>query len=177
MRQTSNGGVVRPLLICYDASESSIDALEYAAALLPGAPALVVTLWEPTIEEALAPAARPPVADPAEAEAVPQRAAAQIAADGARRASSAGLRAEPLAVEATGPLWEPVELVAEKHDALVVVCGTNRTGLRSALPGSLSHALVSHLSRPVMVVPSAKATTERRSEANEKRRARRSIAA
>src|SRR3954447_10907444 len=88
MGQRSNGGVVRPLLICYDASESSMNALEYAAALLPGAPALVVTLWERAIEEALAPAARPPVADPAEAEAVPQRAAAQIAADGTRRASS-----------------------------------------------------------------------------------------
>jgi nucleotide-binding universal stress UspA family protein len=175
MSPTSNGGAARPLMICYDASEASIDALEYAAMLLPGAPALVVTLFKPVIEEALAPAARPPVADPAEAETTPKRAAEQIAANGARRASAAGLNAEPLPVEATGPLWEAVELLAEKHDVVLVVCGTNRSGVRSALPGSLSHALVNHLSRPVLVVPSAKATGERRSEVLEKRRTRRPV--
>jgi nucleotide-binding universal stress UspA family protein len=177
MSQTSNTRTTRPLIVCYDASDAAVHALEYVAALLPGASALVVTLWKPILEEALSPAGRPPVADPADADDVPRQAAEEIAADGARRASSAGLDAEPLAVEATGPLWEAVEIVAEKRDALLVVCGTNRSGVRSALPGSLGHALVSHLSRAVTVVPSAKATAERRSEANQKRRVRRSVLA
>ena len=176
MSATSNRGTTRPLMICYDASDAAVHALEYAAALVPGARALVVTLWKRPLEEALSPAARPPVADPAEAESVPRLAAEQIAADGAIRASSAGLDAEPLPAEATGPLWEAVELLAERHDVLFVACGTNRSGVRSALPGSLGHALVSHLSRPVMVVPSEKASAERRSEAAEKRRGRRSLA-
>jgi nucleotide-binding universal stress UspA family protein len=173
MSPTSDGATNRRLAVCYDGSDAAVDALEYAAALLPGARALVVTLWKPILAEALSPAARPPVTDPADAEDAPRRAAEQIAAEGARRASSAGLDAEPLPVEATGPLWEAVERLAEKRDALLGVCGTTRSGVRSALPGSLGHALVSHLSRAVLVVPSAKATTERRREANEKRRVRR----
>jgi nucleotide-binding universal stress UspA family protein len=177
MSPTANDGARRPLLICYDASEAAVDALEYAAALLPGSPVLVLTVWKPMIEEALSPAARPPVSDPAEAGAVPERSAEQVAAEGARRASAAGLNAEPLPAEAPGPLWETVERVAEEHGALLVVCGTNRTKLPSAFPGSFAHALVSHLSSPIAVVPSAKAAAERRSEASEKRRGRRSIGA
>jgi nucleotide-binding universal stress UspA family protein len=176
MSPRSGGAASRPLIICYDASTAAVDALRHAAALRPGSPALVVTLWKPIIEEALSPAGRPPIEDPADAEDVPRRAAEEIAAEGARRASSAGLDAEPRAVQATGPLWEAIEMLAEKHDALLVVCGTSRSGMRSALPGSLGHALVNHLSQAVAVVPSAKAAAERRSEANEKRRVRRSVA-
>jgi nucleotide-binding universal stress UspA family protein len=176
MSATPNGGTNRRLIVCYDGSDAAVDALNYGAALLPGAPALVVTLWKPIPAEALSPAARPPVADPADAEEVPRRAAEQIAAEGVRRASSAGLDAEPLPVQATGPLWEAVETLAEERDALLVMCGTARSGMRSGLPGSLGHALVSHLSRPVLVVPSARATTERRREASEKRRVRRPVA-
>ena len=78
-------------------------------------------------------------------------------------------------MQSAGSLWEAVERVAEKYDVLLVVCGTNRSGLRSALPGSLDHALVSHLSTAVAVVPSAKAAAERRTEFSEKRRASRSV--
>jgi nucleotide-binding universal stress UspA family protein len=176
MSPAFNRGATGPVIICYDASAAAIDALDYAAALLRGARALVVTVWKPILEEALSPAGRPPIEDPADAEDDARRAAAEIAAEGARRASSAGLDAQPLPVEARGPLWEAVETLAEKHDALLVLCGTTRSGVRSSLPGSLGHSLVNHLSRPVLVVPSAKAAAERRSEANEKRRARRSVA-
>jgi hypothetical protein len=47
--------------------------------------------------------------------------------------------------------------------------------MRSTLPGNLANSLVMHLSRPVLVVPSAKAVVERRREAEE--RAHRSFAA
>lgn len=166
-------GAERPLIICHDGSPEATDALEYAATLFPGTPGLVVTLWRPVAEEALAPAGRPPAADPGESGGVARRAATQIAADGARRASAMGLDAEPLVVEVTGSMWEAVEAIADKRDALLVVCGTNRSGVRSALPGNLAQALVMHLSRPVLVVPSVNATAKRRREAAERHRAHR----
>ena len=158
-----------PVVICYDGSAESADALAYAAALLPGARAVVLTVWKPIVEEALSPATTPPVADPVEANTSRQRAAAQVAADGARRASQAGLDAEPLAITATGPLWEAVELVAEERDARLIVCGTSRSGIKSTLPGNLAGALVDHAGHPVLVVPSAKAMAERRHDVHERR--------
>jgi nucleotide-binding universal stress UspA family protein len=161
----------RPLIVCHDGSQEATDALDYAATLFPRARVLILTLWKPLVEEALAPAARPPASDPAESGDLPRRAASEIAAEAARRAEVAGLEARALALEARGALWQTVETVADEHDALLVVCGTNRTGMRTALPGSLATALVMHLSRPVLVVPSAKAAADRRREAEGRHRA------
>jgi nucleotide-binding universal stress UspA family protein len=165
------------VIICHDGSGEATVAVEYTAALLPGARAVIVTLWRPLAEETLAPAGRPPASDPADIEDAPRRAARQIAADAARRATAAGLDAEPVALEAHGAMWQAVELLAEERDALLVVCATKRSGMRSTLPGHLAHALVLHVSRPVLVVPSVKAAAERRREAEERLRAHRPLAA
>jgi nucleotide-binding universal stress UspA family protein len=175
MSTQSHRGADRPLIICHDGSREADEALEHAARLLPGARVLVVTLWRPLAEEGLSPAARPPASDPEDSGDVSRRAATQIAAEAARRASAAGLDAEPLPVEARGPLWSAIEAVAARHDALLVVCGTNRSGMRATLPGNLANSLVMRLSRPVLVVPSAKAVVDRRREAEE--RTHRSFAA
>ena len=37
------------ILIAYDGSDDAKAAIEHAASLLPGQPALVVTVWEPYI--------------------------------------------------------------------------------------------------------------------------------
>lgn len=171
MSATRRSDVERAVIICHDGSKEATDAIEYTATVLPGAPVVVVTLWKPPAEEALAPAGRPPASDPGESADVPRLAAHRIAAEAARRASAAGLDAEPLAVEVRDTMWQAVETVADERDALLVVCGTKRSGMRSALPGNLAHTLVMHLSRPVLVVPSAKAASERRREAGERRRA------
>jgi nucleotide-binding universal stress UspA family protein len=139
-----------------------------AAELFPGARALIVTIWTAVAEEALSPAARPPAADFSEANESQELAARELAKQGARRASAAGLDAEPLAVQAPGPIWVAIEALAERRDASLIVCGTRRSGLRSALPGNLATALVNNASRPVLVVPSAKARGERLREAREK---------
>jgi nucleotide-binding universal stress UspA family protein len=165
MTTSSQAGDGRPLVICYDGTAEAAEALRYAASLLPGARALIVTVAEPIVEEALTPAAKPPVADLVEVQEMPRRAAEEVAAEGERRAAAAGLRPEPRAIEARGATWQAVEAVATEHDALLVVCGTRRSGIRSALPGSLARALVSHLSRPVLVVPSGKTAAERRHDA------------
>jgi hypothetical protein len=71
-----------------------------------------------------------------------RRAAAETGHDGARR--------------------EAIEEVAIERDVLLIVCGTSRSGLKSALPGNLAGVLAQRSSRPVLVVPSARATAERR---------------
>jgi nucleotide-binding universal stress UspA family protein len=166
-----------PVIVCHDGSRAATDALDYTATLVPGAPVLVLAIWRSPPEEALSPATRPPASDPGDSSEVARRAAQQIAAEAARRASAAGVAAEPLAIEAHRATWEAIEAVADERDARLVVCGTNRSGVSSTLPGNLAHALVTHLSRPVLVVPSAKAAAERHHEAEERRHARRPFAA
>jgi nucleotide-binding universal stress UspA family protein len=163
------------VLIAYDGSEEAIEALEFAAALLPRARAVVLTVWKPMIEEALSPAAKPPVTDLAGANQHQREAARQLAREGARLAAAAGLTAEPLTLEADGPVWAAIDSVAQDRDAVLIVCGTRRTGLRSALPGNLSNTLVTHASRAVLVVPSAKARASRLRDVEEERREHRAV--
>jgi nucleotide-binding universal stress UspA family protein len=102
-----------------------------------------------------------PVADLVDANKRERESAEQFATQGVRLAERAGLRAQPLVVKADGPLWEAIELVAEEHDAKLVVCGTGRSGIKATLPGNLASALVNHASRPLLVVPSARAAAQR----------------
>lgn len=162
-----------PVILCYDGSKEAADAISYAGNLLPGWPATVVTAWEPVIEEALSTGMTRPTADPSEVNQREQESAGQAAAHGARLASQAGLQAQPLVVEADGPLWMAIELAAEDSNARLIVCGTRRSGVKAALPGNLATALVNHASRPVLVVPSAKAATERVRDVQEERASRR----
>jgi nucleotide-binding universal stress UspA family protein len=163
-----------PVILCYDRSDASAGALAYAAALLRGTRAVVVTAWKPVAEEVLGPAAKPPAStDAATLNEESREAARQLARLGARAAAAAGLEAEPMAVEVVGRTWEAIELVAEEVDAQLIVCGTGRAGVKSLLPGDLPGALVDHASVAVLVVPSAKAAAERRHDVQESRSARR----
>jgi nucleotide-binding universal stress UspA family protein len=170
------GSAAGPLIVCYDGSREAEEALGYAAEVLPGWRAIILSAWKPIVEEALSPAARPPVDDPVEASKRERRSAERLAAEGARRASKAGLRAEPLVVEADGPLWEAIELIAEKRDAKLIACGTKRSGVKAALPGHLAAALVTHASRAVLVVPSATAAADRLRDIQEERAQHRTLA-
>jgi nucleotide-binding universal stress UspA family protein len=160
--------IAGPIIICYDGSQEAMEAIAYAGTLLPGARALVVTVWKPVSEEGLSPATKPPAGDPAEVNEEQRQAARQLANLGAKKASAAGLKAEPLAVETTGRLWQAIELVAEEQDARLIVCGTRRTGMTAILPGHLASALVDHASAPVMVVPTPAAAEERRREVRDR---------
>jgi nucleotide-binding universal stress UspA family protein len=152
------------VVICYDGSPESEDALAYVASLLPGAKAVVVSVFKPIVEEVLTVSLGPPpaISDPAEANEREWRAFKDLARDGARRATARGLDAEGVVVEATGPLWEAVVEAAEERDARLIACGTARSGLKSGLPGNLATTLVNHAPRAVLAVPSAKAAGERR---------------
>jgi hypothetical protein len=68
--------------------------LNFAAELFRAARALVVTIWTPVLEEALSTAGRPPAGDLSSANESEERAARQLANEGARRASAVGLHAK-----------------------------------------------------------------------------------
>jgi nucleotide-binding universal stress UspA family protein len=161
---SSGAGNARgPVVLCYDGTEQSAEAMAPAAALLPGAHAIVLTVWK-TIRDAilavsLGPA--PLISDPLEADERQRRAAIALARDGARRAEKFGLKAEPLAVKASGPIWEEIARLAEDRDARLIVCGTHRAGLTTLLD-SVPTGLVHHATRPVMVVPSSESAEDRR---------------
>jgi nucleotide-binding universal stress UspA family protein len=165
------------VILCYDRSDASTEAVAYAAALLPGARALIVSVWKPVAEEALSPAVKPPPSDTADVNERSRAAALQLARLGARQATAAGLDAEPVAVEVIGRTWEAIELVAEEHGAQLIVCGTGRAGVKSLLPGDLPGALADHASVAVLVVPSSKAAAERRRDVEDSRSARRRVSA
>jgi nucleotide-binding universal stress UspA family protein len=171
-RDAGSGAV---MILCFDGSKEAAEAIAYATAVLPAWPAVVATVWKPVIEEALSTAMRPPVADLVEVNKRERTSAEHFAAEGARLASQTGLRAEPLVVQADGALWEAVEVVAEERNAKLIVCGTRRSGVKAALPGNLAGALVTHASRPVLVVPSAQAAAERVREVQEERSSRRTL--
>jgi nucleotide-binding universal stress UspA family protein len=148
--------------MCYDGSSAAVEALEYTASVLPFARAIVVTVWREIPEEAASAGTRPPAGDLVEATQHGRRAATQAAREGAERAKKAGIDAEPLVVEAVGPMWRAIEAVAHERDALLIVCATTRSGIKTVLPGDLAEELVQHASRAVLAVPWRKTAAERR---------------
>jgi nucleotide-binding universal stress UspA family protein len=146
---------VGPLLLCYDGSADAVRAIEHAGAVLPGSRALVLTVWErlATFDgSAWLGEAAGATADILDLDHEAER-AARVAADGVRVAKQAGLEAEPLTVEATGPVWETILELADRHDAATIVMGSRGLkGLRSILHGSVSRAVAEHAERPTLII-------------------------
>ena len=146
-----------PVLIAYDGSEPGQNAIAHAARLFPGCPALVATVWR-SIRPA-AGAARAALPDDiiqeaiARLDATAEADAARTAQEGAGRARSAGMSASPLVICAEPSVWASIIAAAHTYDARAVVVGSRgRSGLRSAVLGSVSNAVVHHCRRPVVVV-------------------------
>jgi nucleotide-binding universal stress UspA family protein len=144
-----------PLLLCYDGSEDAKHAIAHAGRLLGGRDTLVVTVWQPA--PALGSLAFAGATDSMFDFVEVNRAAAElggrVAGDGVRIAQQAGLHAEPVAVEATGPVWKTIIDIADRNDAATIVMGSRAlTGLRSMLLGSVSNAVVHHAVRPTLVI-------------------------
>ena len=164
------------IIVCYDGSPQAAEAIAYAGQLVPGWRAVVVVVWKPVIEEALAGPLPPPATDPADVNKRARESAEEWAEGGAELAAKAGLDPEPAVLEADGPRWQAIELVVEQRDAKLIVCGTRHSGVTAALPQALTGALVAHASRPVLVVPSTKAAAERLREAEHERASRHRVA-
>lgn len=144
-----------PVLLCFDGSEDAAHAIEEAGRVLRPGPAIVLTGWRPVVYAMGGyGAAMGTPADTTEVDRQIRESSTDAAADGVRRAEAAGFSAESLVVEATGPIWSSVVQCAEERDAAAIVVGSRGLGgFKSALLGSVSHGVVQHARRPVLVVP------------------------
>lgn len=159
-----------PLMLCYDGSKDAKHAIAEAGSLFPGAHALVLTIWQPVWSlSGLGWAGETAGADLAELDRAAAEERHRTVAEGVALAQEAGLEAEPLAVQADGPIWEAIIEAAERKRASIVVMGSRgRTGLRSMLLGSVSNSVVQHARRPTLVIHRSGVTSARRDRALER---------
>ena len=141
-----------PILICYDGSESSEHAIEAAAVLLGQRRAVVVDIGQVlTASENVA--AVSSVVPGNAFEDLNLEGALERARAGAELARRAGFSAEPRAV-LSEPTWAGIVDVADEIGAAVIVLGTRGlNGVQELFRGSVSHEVVEHAGRPVLVVP------------------------
>lgn len=143
------------VLLCYDGSAGARHAIRCAGQLFGGREALVVSVWQPTpVPSSLGFAGEAAgLASFVELDRAAAEDGARVAAEGARLANEAGLRAEPFAVEAAGPVWKLIVDIAGCENAATIVMGSRGlTGLRAMLLGSVSSAVVHHADRPTLII-------------------------
>jgi nucleotide-binding universal stress UspA family protein len=140
-----------PLLICYDSSAGARHAIAHAGALLPGKHAVILNIWSLPLEMAVYGLGN--VA--AYSEDSQKKLAEAAAEEGCEIAREAGLVARPLV--ASGNLEgtsRTILRVADEVDASLIIMGSRGLGgMRTLLLGSVSHGVVHHSHRPVLVVP------------------------
>jgi len=140
-----------PLLIGYDGSSCVRNAIEVAGTLWPGRAAIVFYAWRPVSAPA---ATRASLRVSQSTEKDARCAALSIAEGGAALARQAGLAAHAEVAEGRPSRWEAVLQAADRADAgAVVVGGRGKTGFESTMLGSVSHGVVGHSLRPVLIVP------------------------
>lgn len=148
---SANGS--HPILLCYDRSPGSRRAVETVGALFPGTRTVVLYAWTPlaVMLGGYGAVMSLPASDEREIETAGQ----EIAAEGARLAAAAGLDATPdTASNALDGTWHTILAAADQHDARLIALGARGLStFESMLLGSVSHAVVQHARRPVLVVP------------------------
>ena len=141
-----------PLLLCFDGSEAAERAIRTAPVLVGrGRAARVLYAYKPT-ERSLGVAQAmtggridAPVLGEADAHAVVDR--------GVAIARDAGFEAEPLLAVADRPTAALIAERAEELDAPAIVMGQRgRSGLKTAVLGSVSRDVVNAYHRPVLLV-------------------------
>ncbi len=152
------------ILICYDGSNDSQAAVDTAGALFAGQEATILTIWE-GLSEVIARTGAGLGAAPLDFEDVDRAsatAARERADEGCARARVAGLTAQPQAVERNLTVWGTIIDQADELGADVIVLGSRGlTGVKSLLLGSVSHGVLQHADRPVVVVPGAQVAHKR----------------
>jgi nucleotide-binding universal stress UspA family protein len=144
------------IVIGYDGSVDAKRAIEKASAL-DAEQALVVNVWQPGLAAGTAalPIGAEPLPSPGDDEEL-EGAARQTAEDGAARAASVGLRAEPVVIRdgSAAEVGRMLAQLAAERDALAIVVGRRGVSrLEAAVLGSVSDATVRAAHCPVLVVP------------------------
>lgn len=155
------------ILLSYDGSADARAALDHAARVLPGARAVVVTVWTPQREYE---GAHGPglglaglYAPEPEVDAAREQAARACAEEGAELARKAGLDAEPRIRPRHDSVAHAILAAAADCEADAIVLGSRGLGgVKSFLLGSVSHGVLQQADRPVMVVPSPTVARQRR---------------
>jgi nucleotide-binding universal stress UspA family protein len=157
------------ILVSYDGSADAQTAIDHVAELMPGGVVTVVTVWEPFVDALLRGGGMGfglgipgPYGDNSEIDRGARDAALAQARDGVQRATAVGLVAQPLSAKRVGDISSTILATAADVDADVIVVGTRGlSAAKSFLLGSVSHGVVEHADRAVLVVPS-RALAERR---------------
>lgn len=155
------------ILICYDGSPDSRCAATEAGRLLAGQPATVLTVWEPFIDVlARTPSGfglGPGMVDSESIDKAAEASAWERAREGAGLAAEAGVEASPRTCTMTTSVADAILSVAEELNADAIMMGTRGlTGLKSVLLGSVSHGIIQHADRTVILVPSGELSEARR---------------
>ena len=160
------------ILIAYDGSDDAKSAIQHAATLLPGYPAVVLTVWEPFLTMMMrSPAGMGSVAGVPDIEGIDdacRQSAEARAEEGAQLARDAGIDARARVVSRLGSIAEAILKEAADADATAIVVGSRGlTGVKSLLLGSVSHGVLQHADRSVLVVPSPTVAEQRHARAHE----------
>jgi len=154
------------ILICYDGSPDSQSAIAHAGELMHGEPATVLTVWESFIDVMTRTGAGmgywTQEIHLEEIDADSEQSARARADEGVEHARRAGLNPQPLTSVRGATIADTILAKADEVEAKAIVLGTRGlTGVKSLLLGSVSHAVLQHADRPVMVVPSPEIAAKR----------------
>ncbi len=147
-----------PVLFCYDGSKGSRGALRSAGELIARpSDGYVLTVWEPASLRLAAASFAPAV--PGGEQEVDDRErsyAERVAHEGVKVGRDHGYDLTPLVERAEQSVSHTVLETAARLDVSLIVCGQRGRGApRTALLGRVSHALVAHAARPILVAPEA----------------------
>jgi nucleotide-binding universal stress UspA family protein len=146
----------KPTLVGYDGSDQSSRGLAAIRGLLAPTEVVVLTVWQPLVTKLAETGSFGVFAldDETEIDGSEEQAARDAAEEGAERARAAGHSATARVEEAQQAAWMKIIEVADEIDAGLIVCGTRGRGsIRTALLGSVSHAVLTHSGRPVLITP------------------------
>jgi nucleotide-binding universal stress UspA family protein len=149
-----------PLLIGFDGSDGAVAAVRAAAPLLAARRALVVTVWEPALNDPLTWSSDLPggtMIDPDTADVLDDQEktrAQRIADAGVALLTELGFEAEPVIVADSGNVAETLVELAKQRSASGILIGSRGHGaFKRLFLGSTGEGLLRHARCPLIVVP------------------------